>query len=206
MLAGRDTISSALTGFFLLLSCHPLVKSSIRNEINLSLSSDKNGNASLDRIRGMHYVHAALYESMRLFPPVQFDSKFCIGDDMLPDGTNVTKGTRVTYHTYAMGRMEDVWGPDCNEFRPERWLNDGKFVPVSPFKYPVFQGGVRVCIGKEMALMEMKNVIVSVVRSFDFEVVDEEGGLPKFAPGLTAAFAGGLPVRVHRREIDHVRW
>jgi 12-hydroxyjasmonoyl-L-amino acid 12-hydroxylase / fatty acid hydroxylase len=201
MLAGRDTISSALTGFFLLLSCYPHVKSSIRHEIDVAISSAKNGNASLDRIRGMHYVHAALFESMRLFPPVQFDSKFCIGDDMLPDGTNVTKGTRVTYHAYAMGRMEDVWGPDCNEFRPERWLNDGKFVPVSPFKFPVFQGGVRVCIGKEMALMEMKTVIVSVVRSFDFEVIGKWCGPPKFAPGLTAAFAGGLPVRVHRRKI-----
>ncbi|KAJ4758544.1 Cytochrome P450 [Rhynchospora pubera] len=203
MLAGRDTISSALTGFFLLLLHNPHVKSSIRHEIDAAFSSAKNGNASLDRIREMHYVHAALYESMRLLPPVQFDSKFCNGDDTLPDGANVTKGTRVTYHSYAMGRMEDVWGPDCNEFRPERWLNNGRFVPVSPFKYPVFQGGIRVCVGKEMALMEMKTVIVTILRSFDFESVRETSGSPKFAPGLTATFAGGLPVRVHKR--DHVK-
>ena len=32
---------------------------------------------------------------------------------MLPDGSYVTKGSRVTYHPYAMGRMERVWGSDC---------------------------------------------------------------------------------------------
>ncbi|KAJ3677950.1 hypothetical protein LUZ60_001753 [Juncus effusus] len=202
MLAGRDTIASALTGFFLLLSSHPDIKSTIQNEIDESLSSVINKMAPLDRIREMNYVHASIYESMRLYPPVQFDSKFCIDDDTLPDGTFVTKGTRVTYHAYAMGRMEDVWDSDCNEFRPDRWLNnDGKFIPVSPFKYPVFQGGVRVCIGKEMALMEMKTVIVSVLRSFDFELVGKTTKLPKFAPGLTATFAGGLPVRVCKRDI-----
>ncbi|KAH7864814.1 hypothetical protein Vadar_034154 [Vaccinium darrowii] len=88
---------------------------------------------------------------MRLYPPVQFDSKFCQEDDTLPDGTFVKKGTRVTYHPYAMGRMERIWGPDCLEFKPERWLENGVFRPVSPFKYPVFQAGVRVCLGKELA-------------------------------------------------------
>ena len=50
----------------------------------------------------MHYVHAALYECMRLFPPVQFDSKFCAADDVLPDGTYVTAGARVMYHLYTV--------------------------------------------------------------------------------------------------------
>ncbi|URD75581.1 Cytochrome P450 [Musa troglodytarum] len=135
---------------------------------------------------------------MRLYPPVQFDSKFCLDDDVLPDGTFVRKGTRMTYHAYAMGRMEELWGSDYAEFRPERWLRHGQFVPESPFKYPVFQGGLRVCLGKEMALMEMKSVVASVIRDFD---VDVPGGNrpPKFAPGLTATLSGGLAVRARRR-------
>ncbi|KAH7864647.1 hypothetical protein Vadar_032135 [Vaccinium darrowii] len=75
----------------------------------------------------MHYLQAAINESMRLYLPVQFDSKFCQEDDTLPDGTFVKKGTRVTYHPYAMGRMERIWGPDCLEFKPERWLENGVF-------------------------------------------------------------------------------
>ncbi|KAI7979085.1 Small RNA 2'-O-methyltransferase, partial [Camellia lanceoleosa] len=69
-----------------------------------------------------------------LYPPVQFDSKFCEEDDTLPDGTFVRKGTRVTYHPYAMGRMEWVWSPDHLKFKPDRWLQSGVFTPVSPFR------------------------------------------------------------------------
>ncbi|KAM0904991.1 hypothetical protein ACQ4PT_017658 [Festuca glaucescens] len=203
MLAGRDTVASALTAFFLLLSDHPEAAAAIRDEVSRVNAGDDDDDDRAacfgSRLKDMHYVHAALYESMRLFPPVQFDSKFAAGDDTLPDGTAVTKGTRVTYHAYAMGRMESVWGPDCAEFRPERWLRGGRFVPVSPYRYPVFQAGVRVCVGKDLALMEMKAVIVAVVRSFDVETVGRSSRRPKFAPGLTATFAGGLPVRVRRR-------
>ncbi|CAN6354996.1 unnamed protein product [Urochloa humidicola] len=196
MLAGRDTVASGLTAFFLLLSDHPDVAAAIRDEVSRVSAS---ASSESERLKDMHYVHAALYECMRLFPPVQFDSKFAAGDDTLPDGTFVARSTRVTYHAYALGRMDSVWGPDCAEFRPERWLRDGRFVPESPYRYPVFQGGVRVCVGKELAIMEMKSVIVSVVQGFDIEAVGRSSRRPKFAPGLTATFAGGMPVRVRRR-------
>jgi len=200
MLAGRDTVASALTAFFLLLSDHPEVAAAIRDEVaRVAGDADRLTASTFHKLKDMHYVHAALYECMRLFPPVQFDSKFAAGDDTLPDGTFVARGIRVTYHAYAMGRMESVWGPDCAEFRPERWLRDGRFVPESPYRYPVFQGGVRVCVGKELAIMEMKSVVVSVVQSFDIEAVGRSSRRPKFAPGLTATFAGGVPVRVRRR-------
>ncbi|KAM0940356.1 putative cytochrome P450 [Dioscorea sansibarensis] len=208
LLAGRDTVASGLTSFFLELSRNPRVQRAIHNEINrvvgISSSCDQDQVVSCEHMKEMHYVHAALYETLRLYPPVQLDSKFCIEDDVLPDGTFVSKGTRVTYHPYAMGRMDDAWGPDCEEFRPERWLHDGVFQPENPFKYPVFQAGLRVCLGKEMAIMEMKTVIVSIVRAFDINVVINETSSrpPKFAPGLTASFADGLMARVRRRTTD----
>ncbi|KAF5473589.1 hypothetical protein F2P56_010190 [Juglans regia] len=136
---------------------------------------------------------------MRLYPPIQYDSKFCQEDDVLPDGTYVRGGTRVTYHPYAMGRIEEIWGPDCLEFRPERWLKDGVFFPANPFKYPVFQAGVRVCLGKEMALVELKCLALSLVRRFHIDLATP-GRSPLFSPGLTSSFRGGLPVLVRERE------
>lgn len=147
----------------------------------------------------MHYLNAAVHESMRLYPPVQFDSKFAREDDVLPDGTFVRKGIRVTYHPYAMGRMERVWGSDCLEFKPCRWLReDGVFVPENPFKYPVFQGGVRVCLGKDLALVEIKSVVAALVRRFDIRVEGDNQEL-RFVPGLTATLRDGLTVRVFQR-------
>lgn len=200
LLAGRDTVASALTTFFWLLSENPDAVESIRRESDRVMGARVDDDAStFDRLQQMHYLQAAVHESLRLFPPVQFDSKFCQSDDVLPDGTFVAGGTRVTYHPYAMGRMERVWGPDCMEFRPERWLRNGVFEMEDPFKYPVFQAGPRVCLGREMAVVEMKIVALSVIWQFDVRVA-ASGRAPKFVPGLTATVSGGLPVVVRQRK------
>ncbi|KAK8450222.1 hypothetical protein SEVIR_7G333700v4 [Setaria viridis] len=198
LLAGRDTVSSALTMLFMLLSKNPDVAAAMRAE-----AGDDSTPVTYEHLKGLHYTHAVLYENMRLFPPVQFDSKFCAAADVLPDGTYVSGGARVMYHPYAMGRMPRIWGADHGEFRPDRWLTGagGSFVPESLYKYPVFQAGLRVCLGKELAITEMKAVSVAVVRAFDVEVVGESGSgacAPKFVSGLTASISGGLPVRIRR--------
>lgn len=199
LLAGRDTVASALTSLFWLLSQHPGVVSLIREESDRIMGQTEE-QASFEQMREMHYLQASVYESMRLFPPIQFDSKFSLQDDVLPDGTFVRKDTRVTYHPYAMGRMEKSWGPDCLEFKPERWLKDGKFVSENPFKYPVFQAGPRVCLGKEMAVVQMKSVALALVRRFDIQDA-KPSQTQRFSPGLTATVRGGVQVRIHERRL-----
>ncbi|CAM0950251.1 unnamed protein product [Alopecurus aequalis] len=198
LLAGRDTISSALTTLFMLLSKNPAVAAAMRAE------TGSRKPVTYEHLKGLHYTHAVIHENLRLFPPVQFDSKFCAAADVLPDGSYVEGGSRVMYHPYAMGRMPSIWGADCETFRPERWLTGPgrSFAPVSLYKYPVFQAGLRVCLGKELAITEIKVVSVAVVRAFDVEVVGNNGTgecVPKFALGLTTSISGGLPVRVSRR-------
>uniref|UniRef100_A0A0D9YGA0 Cytochrome P450 n=1 Tax=Oryza glumipatula TaxID=40148 RepID=A0A0D9YGA0_9ORYZ len=144
LMAGRDSTSSALTWFFWLLSDRPDVEGKIVHEIRAVRSASISGGMgsttfSLDELRDMHYLHAAITESMRLYPPVPIKTRTCKEEDSLPDGTFVGKGWHVTYCAYAMGRMEDIWGADCEEFRPERWLDEaGVFRPESPFKYPIY--------------------------------------------------------------------
>ncbi|KAJ4705178.1 putative Cytochrome P450 [Melia azedarach] len=197
LLAGRDTVASALTGFIWLLAKHPHVCSLIQLEADRIIGQNQELQ-SFDQLRELNYLQAAVYESMRLYPPIQFDSKFCQEDDLLPDGTFVKKGTRVTYHPYSMGRIMEIWGEDCLEFKPERWLKNGVFFPENPFKYPVFQAGFRVCLGKEMALVEIKSVALSIVRKFQIKLVSANR-IPRFSPGLTATLSGGLPVIVQER-------
>lgn len=67
------------------------------------------------------------------------DGKRAEEDDILPDGHKIKKGDGVSYMAYAMGRMEYIWGEDADEFRPERWLEDGVFQGESPFKFTAFQ-------------------------------------------------------------------
>lgn len=197
LLAGRDTVASALTSFFWLVARHPEVEAGILSEAHRVIGPELEL-TSYEQMRDLHYLHATIHESMRLCPPIQFDSKFCFDDDCLPDGSFVKAGTRVTYHPYAMGRMEEIWGKDCLEFKPERWLRNGVFCPENPFKYPVFQAGLRVCLGKKMALVELKSVAIMLLRHFHLELAKPEESL-KFSPGLTATFRDGLRVFVRNR-------
>uniref|UniRef100_A0A7N0UC79 Cytochrome P450 n=1 Tax=Kalanchoe fedtschenkoi TaxID=63787 RepID=A0A7N0UC79_KALFE len=199
ILAGRDSVASALSSFFFLLANHPDVEEAIAREADRVIGEGQHL-TSFDQIKDLHYLQAAVYENMRLYPPVQFDSKFCLEDDVLPDGTRVRRGTRVTYHPYAMGRMEEIWGDDCLEFKPKRWLRDGKFYQENPFKYPVFQAGPRVCLGKEVALVEIITVALWLIRHYSIKLAASNcSSVPKFSPGLTATFRDGLQVLVTQK-------
>ncbi|RVW15872.1 Cytochrome P450 94A1 [Vitis vinifera] len=75
-------------------------------------------------------------ETMRLYPPVPVDTKYCLNDDVLPDGTFVGKGWFMTYIPYSMGRIESIWGKDCLQFKPERWLENGVYRQGKPVSVP----------------------------------------------------------------------
>lgn len=200
LLAGKDTTSVALTWFFWLVATRPDVKEIILDEIRSIRNTNTSSDAMFgyDELKEMHYLHAAITEAMRLYPPVPIDTQSCKEDDILPDGTVVKKGRLVCYHTYAMGRMEDIWGRDCSEYKPERWLENGVFKPTSPFNYPVFHAGPRMCLGKEMAYVQMKSIAACLFERYKIEVVRE--GLPGYLTAGTLKMKGGLPVKFSKRE------
>ncbi|GAV91979.1 p450 domain-containing protein, partial [Cephalotus follicularis] len=199
ILAGRDTTSAALTWFFWLLSKNPQVEKEILKEIR-----EKSSMSVYEEVKHMAYTHASLCESMRLYPPVPLDGKLAEEDDVLPDGTVVKKGTTVTYHVYAMGRSKELWGPDFAEFKPERWLkrdDNGKwiFVAKDQYTYPVFQAGPRICLGKEMAFLQMKEVVAEILKRFKVVPTVEDGVEPVFVAFFTAKMKGGFLVRIEER-------
>jgi cytochrome P450 len=205
ILAGRDTTSTALTWFFWLLSSHPEIEKKILNELEkIRAQSGKviGDTYSFDEIRDMYYLQAAITESMRLYPPVSIDTKGCMRDDILPDGSFIGKGWFLSYSAYCMGRMESVWGKDCLEYRPERWLDEnGMCRQESPFKYPVFHAGPRICLGKDMAYIQMKSIAASVIERFVIDVENKNKTPPEHVLSLTLRMKGGLQVKVKERKV-----
>ena len=70
-----------------------------------------------------------------------------------------------TYSIYSAGRMKTVWREDCLEFRPERWLSaDGtRFEPHDSYRFMAFNAGPRICLGKDLAYLQMNNIVGSVL-------------------------------------------
>ncbi|PUZ76380.1 hypothetical protein GQ55_1G285800 [Panicum hallii var. hallii] len=201
ILAGRDTSSVALAWFFWLLASHPDVESRVLADVVRAGGDALDAGGS-----SMDYLHAALTESMRLYPPVPADFKEALEDDVLPDGTAVRARQRVIYYTYAMGRDKASWGPDCLEFRPERWLDArGAFAggTESPYKYAVFNAGPRLCVGKRFAYAQMKAAAAAVLARFRVEVLPGQAEAVKPKLNTTLYMKRGLMVRFAAREQRH---
>ncbi|RCV29075.1 hypothetical protein SETIT_5G454300v2 [Setaria italica] len=210
VLAGKDSTSSALTWFFWLLAANPRCERRVYEEVAAAARhGDDDHGAGDEELKGMHYLHAAITEAMRLYPPVPISSRVAAAGDVLPDGTAVRAGWFADYSAYAMGRMPRLWGDDCREFRPERWLGGpgGGFVAADAARYPVFHAGPRACLGKEMAYVQMKAVAAAVVRWFAVEPVRAASmeAPPPYEMTVTLKVKGGLPVRIRRREGDAAR-
>ena len=82
-----------------------------------------------------------------------------------------------------MGRMEAIWGKDCREYKPERWLqpSDGRFMSESAYKFTAFNGGPRLCLGKDFAYYQMKFVAASIIYRYHVKVVENHRVKPKLA-------------------------
>jgi len=152
-----------------------------------------------DSLLKLHYLHACIMETLRLYPAVPVDVKSAAADDILPDGTAVTKGDMVSYLPYAMGRMPALWGLDATEFKPERWLVDGVVQPESPFKFSAFQAGPRICLGKDSAMLQLRMCLALVCRFFKFQL--EPGCDVKYRQMSILLLANGLHVKIVERTL-----
>ncbi|XP_074581145.1 cytochrome P450 86A2-like [Curcuma longa] len=209
ILAGRDTSSVALCWFFWLVSVHPAVERRIMAELVAVLTESRGGDPvewlstplAFEEIDRLVYLKAALSETLRLYPSVPEDSKYVISDDMLPDGTFVPAGSSITYSIYSAGRMKSVWGDDCLEYRPERWLSPDRkqFEPHDPFKFVAFNAGPRICLGKDLAYLQMKLVAASVLLRHRLKVT--AGHRVEQKMSLTLFMKNGLRMNVFDRDL-----
>ncbi|KAK7274402.1 hypothetical protein RIF29_15487 [Crotalaria pallida] len=212
ILAGRDTSSVAMSWFFWLVTQNPRVEEKILHEICSVLIETRGDDMEkwlaeplvFEELDRLVYLKAALSETLRLYPSVPEDSKHVVADDVLPDGTFVPAGSSVTYSIYSAGRLRSTWGEDCLEYKPERWLSsDGKkFTMHDSFKFVAFNAGPRICLGKDLAYLQMKSIAAAVLLRHRLAVVPGHQVEQKMS--LTLFMKNGLKVTVHKRDLRGV--
>jgi cytochrome P450 len=195
--AGRDTTAQALTWTFYLLMRHPKALEEAIREAE-QWYSQAPGELPIPSIAEVPYIHAVFNEALRLYPPIPFEIKQAVKATVLPDGTTLPKNSVVVWCPWAMNRSVLTWGPDAAEFRPERWIVDGKVANRSASEFPVFNGGARTCLGKKLAEQLAVQVIVAMVLNFDIKAVTP--GERESKSSLTLPMKDGLPVRVQLRQ------
>ena len=155
--AGRDTTASLIGWIVYFLARHPGVLAELRDEVLGQFGPyipNQPSGIKFKEFRGT-YLNAVINEVLRFAPVVPLNERVSVCDTVLPRGGGldgerpifIPKGTQILLPTYALARRTDLWGPDADEFRPARWLEDGgrKF----GFEFVPFGGGVRQCMGRK---------------------------------------------------------
>ncbi|XP_068501423.1 alkane hydroxylase MAH1-like [Phaseolus vulgaris] len=199
--AGRDTITSALTWFFWLVATNPLVEAKILEEIKETYgrNEEKAEVLSVEEVKKLVYLHGAICETLRLFPPIPFERKQALEADMLPSGHGVDSRTKILLFLYAMGRLEETWGKDCMEFKPERWISKrGGNVYEPSYKFIAFNAGPRNCLGKDLSFIQLKMVAAAILRNYCVKVV--EGYVASPSLSIVLLMKDGLKVKITKRK------
>ncbi|KDQ49955.1 hypothetical protein JAAARDRAFT_142639 [Jaapia argillacea MUCL 33604] len=167
MIAGRDTTAVTLTCAIYLLAMHPLVLTKLRSEILDYVGPSRR--PMFDDIREMRYLRAVLNETLRLFPVVESvnATTFPSSDPTLKP-IHIPAKTSIPYSVFLMHRRTDLWGPDAEEFDPERFIDTRlkKYLTPNPFIFLPFNAGPRICPGQQFAYNEMSFFLIRLFQAF----------------------------------------
>ena len=178
--AGSDTTAIALAATFYLVLRHPRVHERLVSELRSAsppLPSPVPHTMTSSPSR-LQYLNAVVLESTRLHPSLGLILERVVPPGAglrLADGNVLPPGTIVGMNPHVVQRDKAIFGPDPEVFRPERWLRneaetEGSWETRKKRMRDAdlsFGAGNRACIGKELALMELKKTVATLFKDFD---------------------------------------
>ncbi|KAK7955917.1 uncharacterized protein PG986_005139 [Apiospora aurea] len=195
MAGGVDTTANMIAWSSYVLASHHDIQEKLQREI-LDFLAQVPGPTYSD-IDTLPYLNGFVKELLRVHCPAATIHRQALHDVIL-DGVHVPKGTEVDA-AFAMPLTNPlIWGADADEVKPERWARLTT-EQKSPYAFPAFSSGPRMCIGMNLAYLEMKVVLIEIMRRYRFvEVVRE----PRLQSPSFLLHAHGLEVRVERIDGD----
>ncbi|EXA36556.1 hypothetical protein FOQG_11282 [Fusarium oxysporum f. sp. raphani 54005] len=185
--AGHETTSSAITWACYLLTKHPEYQAKLREEVRNGLPEDLAANPTVDLagiLEQLPYLNGIMHETLRLYPTVPLTMRQAIRDTRIGDQF-IPEGTDIMVSIWYINRSEATWGPDATEFKPERWItDDGKpnqnGGASSNYNFLTFLHGPRSCIGQGFAKAELRCLLATMVRSFEWTLaMDDKLVMPR---------------------------
>ncbi|KAH7907837.1 cytochrome P450 [Hygrophoropsis aurantiaca] len=205
LITGHETTSSTVTLALFALTQHPEVQAKLRQEL-LTVESET---PSMDELLALPYLDGVVREALRVHPHMPSTIRVAMKDDVIPLDTpftdkngqvqteiRVSKGDHIAVPILAINRSEALWGPDAKEFKPERWESPPESLSNIPGVWGhllTFLGGPRACIGYRFALIEMKALLFTLVRAFEFTLAVPAGDIVMRAEIIQLPFLRSEP-------------
>ncbi|KAI6343283.1 hypothetical protein MCOR25_011149 [Pyricularia grisea] len=167
--AGTDTTATALTGWTYFVCTHPEAYRRLIEEVRGGLPTEDH--IKWENVRKLSYLEATIHEALRLYPPSPASQQrvvprggATIDGYFVPEGTTIAVPPWVSTHS-AMHFH------DPESFRPERWLGEDERYAKDDFNASLpFGTGPRVCIGRNLAYMEMQLITATLLWNYDIEL------------------------------------
>lgn len=175
VIAGGDTTASAMRAVVYFLAKNPEAKQKLCFELDqASLETP----AQWKDLKELTYLDAVIREAMRICPGIGLAPERVVpeGGHVLPDGRFLPAGTKVGLNPAVTSRDPGVFGVEVESFIPERWLKqDGEAEDLFNQRFRrmhevldfVFGGGTRVCLGKNLAKLEIYKTIATLYSLYD---------------------------------------
>ena len=175
LFAGYGTLTSALASFCLLMAQNPEIFKKVREE-----QQKFPKNITPEQMKEMPYLDQVLQEVLRIIPPVGSGFRKVITDCEW-GGYHIPKGWIIFLQITQTHKDIKVYkNPD--KFKPERFDKNQVESKEKPFSYLPFGGGIRECLGKEFARLEMKMFASLLTRSYQWELLPNQNLELAFTP------------------------
>src|SRR5579864_3354595 len=188
LVMGHMTTAMAITWTWHLLARHPDVDDRVRAEI-AAVVGDRP--PELRDVAGLSYTRRVIEETLRLYPPSWVLSRIAREDDEI-GGYRIPAGAVVQLSPYVTHRRPDLW-ESPERFDPDRFLPE-RAAARPRFSYYPFGGGPRVCIARDLALLELPLILATVAQAYHLRAVPGRRVLP--LTGIVLQPRGGLPMRL----------
>ncbi|KAL2454739.1 Cytochrome [Abeliophyllum distichum] len=165
-LAGFETSAVAASWCLMLLASNPEWQTRVRDEV---LEVCPGQVPDTDMLRKMKQLNMVIQETLRLYPPSPTLSREALTDMKIGD-IHVPKGVNLWTMVATLHTDTDIWGPDAFKFKPERFENGIAGACKNPNSYVPFGFGQRVCLGQNLAMVELKILMALILSNFSFEL------------------------------------
>lgn len=192
--AGYETTALQTAFTLLLLAMHNDVQDKVYKEI-LKVFPNENKSDS-ESFKSLSYLEMVIKESMRLLPPVPIVGRETL-EDLELDERVVPKGVTLLINFFNLHRRKDIWGPDADDFNPERFLPENEAKRHSHTFLP-FSQGPRDCIGKNYAMAAITTILVKFLRNYKVMTIIKYDEL-KFKADITLKICENLTVTLEKR-------
>lgn len=168
LFAGHETLTSSLASLCLLLAQHPQALARARQE----QAEFADQPVTFELLKQMPYLDRLLKEVLRVVPPVGGGFRTVLKDCEY-GGFTLQKGWQSLYQINVTHQDPTLY-PDPQQFDPDRFDAQRTEDKQKPFAYVPFGGGLRECIGKEFARLEIKLFAVRLLRRYDWELLPNQ--------------------------------